>query len=297
MKKVITVGVLAALCLLAAYGWRVKRANDWSRRLLSTDPAVVEAARAELLAGGKDHVETLRALLAEQAATDWEAEELVLKVLEVVRELGPAAVAAAPELVALTTKGESLAGELAAQTLPAVGVPAAEAVPALAAQILRAPNVSALRALAEYRTDAASTAELLSQIMIRMELPTDVRWNAARTLGKARAVAAMNALVERLQDSEPTVREHAAEALGDIGPPAAAAATSLIGVLGDEYVKVRRDAVRSLGQIDADPQVVIPAIQPLLKDPETIVRDAAKQALERLQAAPPAETVPAAPAE
>src|SRR5205823_8358158 len=56
-------------------------------------------------------------------------------------------------------------------------------------------------------------------------------------------------LVTLLKDEEAPVREHAAEALGDIGPEAAASVPDLVKVLEDHDFKVRRDAARSLGQI------------------------------------------------
>ena len=46
------------------------------------------------------------------------------------------------------------------------------------------------------------------------------------------------------KDADALVREHAAEALGDIGPDAASAVPDLIVALKDDNARVRRDAAR-----------------------------------------------------
>lgn len=281
LKVALLFGFLAMIAI-GVLGWRGFVSTSWLHRLSSSDPAIVEAARQELMAGQEKHVNELRQIIA-RAGNDWDQEALALRVLEILRELGPAARSAAPEVTHLVVAGPSHIAEVAAQTLSAIEVPAAQAVTALRTQIQRTPNVPALRTLAEYGKDAEPATGELIEIMEKVDLPTEVRWNAARTLGKARSERAIDALVQRLTDTEDSVREHAAEALGDIGPPASHVAPALVDALDDPYVKVRRDAVRSLGQISPDPAQVIPAIEPLLKDPEEIVRDAAKVALERIQ--------------
>ncbi len=281
-KVAITFGVLLAAIVVGWFSWNYYASQSWPHRLTSNDPAIVEAARQELVSGKETHVDELRQIIA-RAGNDWDQEALALRVLEILRELGPDASSAAPEVTHLVVTGPSHIAEVAAQTVTAIEVPATQAVTALRTQIQRSPNVPALRALSEYGAEAEPATSELIEIMEKTDLPTEVRWNAARTLGKARAAGAIDALVQRLTDPEDSVREHAAEALGDIGPPAGRVASALVEVLDDPYVKVRRDAVRSLGQIAPDPAQVVPAIEPLLKDPEEIVRDAAKLALERIQ--------------
>jgi HEAT repeat protein len=148
----------------------------------------------------------------------------------------------------------------------------------------------AVRALSEYRSEAAPALSALVRVLQEKGLDDETRWNAARTLGKLgeQGVDAIPVLVEALSDEVATVREHAAEALGDIGPPAAVAISDLVGVLNDPAVRVRRDAVRSLGQIGQAARTAVSAMKPLLDDPEKIVRDAARNAL--LEIAP--EEVP-----
>ena len=74
------------------------------------------------------------------------------------------------------------------------------------------------------------------------------------------------------------MREHAAEALGDIGPVAAEGIPHLVKALQDQEWKVRKDAVRSLGQIGAAAKSVLPQVQAMKSDPEAEVREKATDA-------------------
>jgi HEAT repeat protein len=85
------------------------------------------------------------------------------------------------------------------------------------------------------------------------------------------------------------VREHAAEALGDIGPEAKEAVPPLIEVLKDKEPRVRRDAARSLGQIGPAAKVAAPQLAALLKDEDANVREAAARALRQLAVEPEAK--------
>ena len=277
---VVIVGLVAGFLLFRRGG-----EDPWASRLTSTDPTVAEAARAELIEGAPDTLDVLRALIDDALNESEHGEEVLLQVLPIMSELGTTANPLVPDVVVLLQHHSTHVCDVASQTLPDLGADHTIAVPALTSAIEKAPTVSALRALSEYGADAGTAVPILIDVMSAKDLPAEVRWNAARTIGKAReaGAGAIDALVAHLNDSEPTVREHAAEALGDIGPLAQATAGDLIAVLDDDYVKVRRDAVRSLGQIDADPAIAIPAIEPLLKDPEQIVREATVVALEALR--------------
>ncbi len=287
-RLLFTGGIVLIILMLALVGaavyWTISGACWWERQLTSTQPEVVEAVRKELLNGSAKSMGILRGLLARPRQADWQSNVLPLRVLEILAELGPAAQQAAPEVVALLEASDAHVRTLAIQTLPAIGTRGEVAVPALKQALERSPEVSTLRALAEYGPQAEAASPQLVAILARTELDPEVRWNAARTMGKTRTASesAIEALVAGLADSEPTVREHAAEALGDVGPAAAHTAPALVKLLQDEHVKVRRDAVRSLGQIQADPAVAVPAVQALLDDPELIVRMAAQQALDQL---------------
>lgn len=282
--RVVSLGfVLTAIVFFFA---RSGPSHDLASRLLAEDPAVAEAARHELLQAEPQHLEVLRGMLREDVR-DWQGEATVLAALDVVSEIAGGATAAVPELIKLTESNVPHVRDLAARTLPSIGATAEQAVPALTAALQPDPSVPVLRALSEYKAAAEPAVSEMIEIMKNQDLTAEVRWNAARTIGKARegGAAAIPELVAHLKDKERTVREHAAEALGDIGPLAQSTAPDLIAVLDDEYVKVRRDAVRSLGQINADPTTTIPAIKHLLEDPEEIVRDATQVTLDTLMTA------------
>jgi len=97
---------------------------------------------------------------------------------------------------------------------------------------------------------------------------------AATGLSKA-GQAAVEPLLEALQDGQYVVRQVAALALGEIGD--LRAVERLVEGLGDEYEAVRQAAAVSLGKLGA-----VEAIEPLLRamrDESEIVRRAAVNAL------------------
>jgi HEAT repeat protein len=214
----------------------------------------------------------------------WESAEICWTAAELLGQIGPAASDATPTLIAALHDDDPHVRAVAAANLPAIDAPAHQAVPELLAMAKREPTVVVLRALSEYGEAAQDAISALVDILEDRQLPTEVRWNAARTLGKIRApaVVAVGALVDHLQDEAATIREHSAEALGDIGPPAADAVAALVSVLDDPATRVRRDAARSLGQIGPAAAGSVPPLKKLLKDPEQIVRDAARVALQTL---------------
>ncbi len=186
---------------------------------------------------------------------------------------------------------------VAVAAAPKAGVRAEDAVPVMKELLRSEHSVVAARAISEYRAAGASALPELIAAMHDTKLPAEARWNAARTIGKIGpdAISAVPDLIDELDDPEDTLREHAAEAIGDIGAVAAELGVpALRKVLTDRYVKVRRDAVRSLGYIGGDARPAAEDMLPLLKDPEAIVREAAEKALKIV--APellPKETKPA----
>ncbi len=162
------------------------------------------------------------------------------------------------------------------------GIPAENAVPMLKELLRSEHSVVAARALSEFRAAAAPALPELVAAMHDEKLPTEARWNAARTIGKIgpNAVSAVQDLIDEMDDPADTLREHAAEAIGDIGPTAAELGVpALRKALTDHYVKVRRDSVRSLGYIGEGARPAAEDMLLLLKDPEALVRDAAEKAL------------------
>ncbi len=288
--------VLSILCLLALVCWLEPtgvirgwvggeaffdgRPTDyWSRAVRSSDPVVQSHARERLSQGGSDAVPVLLELLGNQDA-DWQAAEVRWQAAEILGQIGPDAQASSTALLAALRDSDLHVRLVAATSLTLVDTPADLAVPALQELLNTDVSESVLRALSNYGPEAKPALDDLVGVLSNESLGTELRWNAARTLGKMReaGVEAIPAIVQHLKDPAPTVREHCAEALGDIGPLARDTFPALVAVLTDPATRVRRDAVRSLGQMGAPADETLPAIEPLLEDPESIVRDAARTA-------------------
>uniref|UniRef100_A0A7C4QNT0 HEAT repeat domain-containing protein n=1 Tax=Schlesneria paludicola TaxID=360056 RepID=A0A7C4QNT0_9PLAN len=260
--------------------YRGRPASAW-RQQLSGGPAV--QAEAEAVLAHPEAVPVLRNILSGTGShgADAEARWIAARLLA---KLGPDARSAEPELLAALRDADPHLPGVVAAALPKVGIAADQALPALV-PLLETPHAAiALRAISEYRAAAKTTLPALMAVLSDRTRDSEVRWNAARTLGKIGpdAAPAVATLVEHLTDDDPLVREHAAEALGDIGPAAVDAVPALVAALRDPQTRVRRDAVRSLGQIGPVAREAEPAVRRLLADKEAMVRTAAATAWERI---------------
>ncbi|MFM8250436.1 MAG: HEAT repeat domain-containing protein [Planctomycetota bacterium] len=275
-----------------------RSASFWTRQLLSDDnPAVSEEARQKLARDDGSTQDLLCALVARQSAPA----ELRWTAAEMLGKSGPLKPAVSQALLAALQDPDQAVQSVAAKAVGEVKVDAAAAVPALLKLLSTNASVPVIRALSVYQSEAEPAREPLLKLVRDTKLPSEVRWNAVRTIGKMRAAGApaVEALIPFMKDAEQTVREHVAEAMGDIGPEARAAVPALIEALDDTFHKVRRDAVRSLGQIGPDALPALPAIEKKLTDPEPIVREAASNAIAALIGKPanppPGESPPAQP--
>jgi len=253
-------------------------ASYWANGLQSADVTRESKAVMKLSGGGAEAVDVLVELLGHQdAMVRWKAAEILGKI-------GPTARSATARLLKTLQDEDPHLQQVAASALARIDGPAEQVVPALIQLCKSAPSVEVTRALSQYGSEAAKSLNVLIGVMENESLPTEVRWNAIRTIGKIRAAAApaIGKLVARLKDKEATIREHAAEALGDIGPLSEKAVDDLVAVLNDPETRVRRDAVRSLGQIGGAAKTKLPAIKKLIKDKQEIVRKAAKDAIKAL---------------
>lgn len=100
-------------------------------------------------------------------------------------------------------------------------------------------------------------------------------------LGPA-ARSAVPALREALK-GESLVRQHAAQALGQIGPEAAEATDDLVTALRDPEWTVRRQAALALGQIGPAGRSALPHLERLRRDPDNLVRQAAAFAIKQIR--------------
>lgn len=250
----------------------------WGEQL-AADSASRAGALAKLEQAGEKSLSVLRELLREHPDP-----EVRWTVVELIGKLGPAAHAAADDVITATRDKDSHVRALAAKAVPAIETPAAQGVPALLPLLESEHAAVAARALSVYRGDAKPALSALVALLSDESRDVESRWNAARTLGKLGpdGLEALPALIEFTKHADDNLREHAAEAIGDIGPTAAAGIPALVVCLADPVTKVRRDAVRSLGYLGENARDTIPQIKPLLDDPEKIVREAAQKTLETI---------------
>ncbi len=205
------IGMLGLAAILAACsGGPDPEIRRHVAEIAAADPRVRERAALWLGEGGAGDDEALRAL--DGALADGDSYVRWAAALALSRH-GTRAARAVPKLV------EALADDrlwwAASRALWKIGRPA---VPAL------------LAALGEPRSE--------------------VRREAARTLGLIGAPAAVPALAKALDDPDAVVRLKAGEALGRIGPPAEPAADALARLLGepDEHLQTAgADAIRGIG--------------------------------------------------
>ena len=202
--------------------------------------------------------------------------------VELLARLGPDAAAAGSAVAAGLNDRDPHVQAVCAAALAKLEVPADTAVPQLR-QLLKTTNaVVAARELSRYRGAAAPAVPDLVALVNDKRQSTEIRWNAARTMAKIGpdAIDGLDALIDALGDQDWLIREHSAEAIGELGDAAAAKGVpALRHALSDPNARVRRDAVRSLGHFGESARDAVPEITTLLDDEEEPVRKAAATAL------------------
>ncbi len=87
-------------------------------------------------------------------------------------------------------------------------------------------------------------------------------------------------LINKLKDRDSNIRQNAAETIGVMGDEEAV--DSLIAVLKDNNRFVRQEAVRALGKI-GNARALESLTQALVEEKDEFVKDSIKKAIERLQ--------------
>ncbi|MCL6503377.1 MAG: HEAT repeat domain-containing protein [Pirellulales bacterium] len=147
---------------------------------------------------------------------------------------------------------------LALALLPACGVgPRSVAKPKPTAEEIRELQ----RALA--RSEAPSLPRR-TQPLVREWTVKETAADALARIGKA----AIPQLMELLDEPNPTVRIHAARALGRMGSEAQPAVPKLVAALEDPEPEVQRAAARALGQMGPAASDAVPALIRVIKRPE-----------------------------
>jgi hypothetical protein len=156
-------------------------------------------------------------------------------------------------------------------------------VPALAAGVADV-NVRGRRAALDALEGCGEEAAPATRALVQALDDPDpfVRWAAARTLGKLRAVEggkAVPGLIRLLDDPDLDVRLAAAEAMIQHGEHAAAAVPFLARAVGRGDAVMRVAAIQALEAIGPAAQAAIPAIADALSAPDVRVRRAAARLL------------------
>lgn len=254
----------------------------WRAGLRNETPSTQLETTTSLKDGGPAAVPVLIELLqtpvgaAGSAHVRWTAAELLGKIQ-------PEAVSAIPALIEALKESDPHVRIVAVTSLGTMTSRPAEIVPALISMLNGPARLSAIRALSRFRHGASPAIKPLLELF-QKDSDVEVRWNAARTLGKMGPVAkeTIPQMIVGLEDKEDLIREHAAEALGDIGPEAHAGVPALTHALKDQVMKVRRDAARSLGLIGPAAKPALPALRECLKDAETQVREVAAKSMKKI---------------
>ena len=225
----------------------VRNDDRWLDDLQSRSPQEVEHATAELEQRGTGALPLLRRTLQDEGA-------------------------GTPRRKA-ALKGAAILGARAAEALPDV------------VAMLQQPDYAPEAALALSFMGSASVASLREAI--RSEEPV-VRREALRAMGKLRERASIDpqivipALLEALNDPDPTVRNVAVTYLGIVRDDPKTEVAGLIKALADENAEVRQAAAAALAEYGTLAEPAIPALKKASNDPDEEVRREAGRTLVHL---------------
>ncbi|MDB6151946.1 MAG: repeat-containing protein [Chthoniobacteraceae bacterium] len=183
-----------------------------------------------------------------------------------------------PSLVASLKEPDAAVNERAADILARMGASAKSAVPELIETLVRRQPTSAIYvdAIAQI---GPSAAPLIFQSLGADDpaaIPRE-RWDGILQSLKTMGGVVAPALGTALTDGKTSVRLIAAQALGQIGPLAAASVPALLKTCGDADPRLRSASLASIVAIHADSKMVIPRVETALHDSVPAVRLAALQ--------------------
>ncbi|MGL6076201.1 MAG: HEAT repeat domain-containing protein [Fimbriiglobus sp.] len=252
-----------------------RSASGWAQALNQRDDAARSQAGQSLQNGGSAAMPVLVHILRNQANGD-----VRTTAADAIARIGPEGMSAVGDLLDCLGDPDPFIRITAYKTLSRFAPKRGEPLPDILGEVVgrlmtHYPDIEAIRVTADYKSHASKALPKLVGLLNHEK--TEVRWNAARTIGKIgeHSPAVSDAICLQLTDPEEAVREHAAEALGDLGPAAAETAPKVALLLRDPKWKVRRDAARALGNFGPAAKAHLPAIQALKADPEAEVRSAA----------------------
>ncbi len=200
--------------------------SQWQADLADLDSKVRREAVKAIAHFGSQAVPTLTKTLKDPS---WEVRTTTVDAL---RNMGPAARDAAPDLVKALSSRSDDPSYLWLWTVSALAAIGPAAMPAL------------IEGLSDFRSDVRNG---VIKAMVEIGIPPR---------------EAIQPLIEALEDSNRIVRANAAFALGKIGPPAKQAIPTLTKLLTDPDADVRAAASKAVGAID--PKATV-AIEPLVR--------------------------------
>jgi HEAT repeat protein len=252
-----------------------RSATSWERSLRKPDEVTAGAATETLAAGRSSAVPVCVWLLRHSSEA-----RVRSRAVNALAKMGKDAAPASADLVAALAESDPLVRSAVARVIGELAPDVPDAVPALSELF---PDREAIRAVSRFGPAGAAAVPRLIKLLDHAD--TTVRREAVRTLGKIGesalpALLKLNALAT--DDPQAGVREQAAEAIGDIGPAAAASIPVLVRALHDAEPRVRRDAVRSLGNMGPAAKGFLGEINALANDSDPEVKTAAAAAARKI---------------
>jgi len=179
---------------------------------------------------------------------------------------GPAARDAVPALAVAVCDGDTTVRRLAVDALVGIGADAMTAVPYISQRLANegiGTRIAAAYALARIDPENDAAVEILIEglryVDVAFREALQRSWGAEwQKHGNAMEIRTGDG--QRIMNHEEGVRESAALALGQVGPPARRAIPALTIALGDEHGGVRYNAANALGQMGTAARPSVPAL-------------------------------------
>jgi HEAT repeat protein len=228
------------------------------------------------------HAAPLMPALLEHIVDEERKEWLNWDVTTAIESIGPAAIDAAPLLIARLDTDLSMS--LGVDALFAIG-PATHPLLADALQDGQHSgehNLQVLELLVRFGPDAAPVIPSIVP-HITSKYPR-VREAAARALGAigSQPELSLPALGQAIGDPRPFVRAAAAASLAAFSDHVTETVPQLVNALGDEYLDVRVAATSALGQLGPLAQSALPALETLKDDSSVLLSETAAETIDRI---------------
>ncbi len=252
---------------------------DLIEALRQDDPAVVQAVGETLVKIGPAALPPLRKALEDPNF------QVRQRAAQIAGAFGPNARRLSGELAALTLDSNLEVRSAAESAILQIGEPAIPEV----ARLLRQKNVATRQSAASLLGRLGVPASPALVRALRQDENGSVRAAAATALGTIRPpkTGTVQALIDTLKDFDDTARTAAIVALGSLGPEAKAAIAPLIQVaLKDSEPLIKQRAAQALEAIGPGSQESLPGLVDNMKSPDGGIRRASVLAIGAAQMGP-----------